>query len=130
MSIRSTYITTTAFLLLAAASFVTAADDQHMHDNMKHGAMVSHLVENAKTAKDHQAIAGHFEEEAAGFDAKAATHERLAKQYKMGAGIGPKGNSSGLANHCNSLVKNLKASAADAREMARLHREFAKSIKP
>jgi hypothetical protein len=129
MSIRSTYITTTAAVLLAAASLGAAADDKPMH-KMGHDAMMSHMVETAKTAQDHEAIALRFDSEAAEFDEKAAQHEALAKQYRLGAGVGPKGNPAALASHCGNLVKNLKASATDAREMARLHREAAKSIKP
>lgn len=126
MSIRSIYVVTTAALLLAAASLGTAADDKHAH-KMGHDPMMSQMVETAKTAKDHEAIAAHFDKEAANYEEKAAQHEKLAKQYRTGAGIGPKSNPTGLANHCDNLVKNLKASATDAREMARLHREVAKS---
>ena len=127
MSIRSVYITTTAAVLLAAASIGIAADDKPM-PMMGHDAMIDHMVETARTAKDHEEIAKSFDEEAADFDAKAAKHEKLAKLYRTGAGVGPKGNAAGLANHCDHLVKNLKASAADAREMARLHREVGQSL--
>lgn len=129
MSFRSMYVAAIAAILLAAASFGTAADDKDAH-KMGHNAMVSQMVETAKTAKDHEEIANAFDQEAADFDDKAAQHEKLANQYKKGAGVGPKGNPTALAHHCDNLVKNLKASAADAREMAKLHREVAKTIKP
>ena len=129
MTIRSYYSVTIAAVFLAALSIGAAADEKPMHQ-MGQDAMIDHMVETARTAKDHEEIAKSFDEEAADFEEKAANHERLAKQYNKGAGVGPKGNPAALANHCNRIVKNLRASAEDAREMARLHREVAKSIKP
>lgn len=129
MTIRSVYIAAMAALLLAAASIGLASDAKPKHQ-MAQDSTIDQMVETAKTAKDHEEIAKSYDAEAEGFDEKAARHEKLAKQYKLGAGIGPKSNPSGLSNHCGRLVKNLKASAADAREMARLHREVAKSIAP
>jgi len=54
--------------------------------------------------------------------------ERLAKQYHSGVGVGPKSNAMSLANHCDNFVKNLRAAAKDAREMAQMHRDIAKSV--
>lgn len=129
MSFRSMYVAATAALLLAAASLGAAAAEKDTH-KMGHDAMVSHMVETARTAKDHEEIAAAFDQEAADFEEKAVQHEKLASQYKKGAGVGPKANPTALSHHCDNLVKNLKASAVDAREMAKLHREVAKSIKP
>lgn len=100
-----------------------------MHEHrMQHDVTILHLVETAQTAADHEAVAKRLEAEAAQFDKDATQHERLAKQYRRGIGAGPKGNPGALAQHCDNLVKNLKASAKDAREMAQLHRDIGKAL--
>ena len=99
----------------------------HEH-RMQHDVTILHLVETAQTTADHEAVAKRFEEEAAKFDKDAAHHERLGKHYRKGLGVGPKGNADSLARHCDNLVKNFKASATDAREMAQLHRDIGKAL--
>jgi len=123
--------------LLALAALGAAAQEKEqqkepsmpMHEHrMQHDVTILHLVETAQTAADHEAVAKRFEAEAANFDQQAQHHERLAKRYRGGLGVGPKGNAQSLAKHCDNLVKNLKASAADAREMAQLHRDLGKAL--
>lgn len=99
----------------------------HEH-RMQHDVTVLHLVETAQTAADHEAVAKRLEAEAAEFDKQAQHHERLGKHYRKGLGVGPKGNADSLARHCDNLVKNFKASATDAREMAQLHRDIGKAL--
>ncbi len=83
----------------------------------------------AMTAVDHQdmsdqaAMAQRLEAEAVQFDQQATEHERMAKNYRSGAGT--KGNSAALAAHCERIAKNLRDSATNAREMARMHRDNA-----
>lgn len=120
--------------ILAAALFAVAplgsAEEVKPAQTMEHqhDVTILHLVETAQTSADHEAIATRLEEEAAQLDKQATQHERLATHYRMGHGVPPKGNSVGLADHCNSLTKNLKASAADARAMAQLHRDVAHQL--
>lgn len=80
-----------------------------------------------QSTTDHEALAKRFDDEAAQFEKEAAEHEHLAKNYRSGIGVGPKGNATSLASHCDRIAKSLKASAADAREMARMHREMAQA---
>lgn len=126
MLTRSLHAALLAAALLAVPPLGSTAEEtpaqtmEHQHD-----VTILHLVETAQTSADHEAIAKRFEDEATQLDKQAAQHERLAKQYHRGQGVPPKGNAAGLANHCDRLTKNLKASATDARAMAQLHREVA-----
>ena len=128
MLMRYLHAATVTAALLGLASLSTAADEKPMHTMEHHDVTITHLVETAQTKADHEAIAKRFEEEAAQYDKQAAQHQRLADHYHKGVGVGPKGNAASLANHCDNLVKNFNASATDAREMARLHREVGKLL--
>lgn len=127
--------------LLAVGTLGAVAQDQEkakeppkeqsmpMHEHrMQHDVTILHLVETAQTAADHEAVAKRLDAEAADFDKQAQHHEQLAKHYRKGVGAGPKGNADSLARHCDNLVKNFKASATDAREMAQLHRDIGKTL--
>jgi uncharacterized membrane protein YgcG len=71
---------------------------------------------------DHEAAARRFENEAVEFEKQAAEHEQMTAQYRQSRS-NPHAYYESLADHCDPLVKNLKAAAAAAREMARLHRD-------
>lgn len=125
--------TTAAFALLAVASVGTAAEEQKDEKSIhtmehQHDVTILHLIETAQTPADHETIAKRFDEEASTFDTQAARHEKLAQQYKHGQGVPPKGNGASLSRHCDNIAKNLKASAKDAREMARLHRDLGAAL--
>lgn len=109
-----------ALLAIGASPYAAAAEAP--------GGSIEHQVEMAKTKADHEAIAKRFEDEATQLDKQAGEHERLARRYRGGIGVGPKTNAESLANHCDSLVKNLRASASEAREMAKLHRAMAHQL--
>lgn len=116
----------------AAAAFLTliplnlAADEPPATE--VHEITIDRQVEIAQSMADHEAVAQRFEEEAAQFEKQAARHERLSKHYRSGLGAGPKGNPASLALHCERIAKNLRDSAADAREMARMHRDVAHKL--
>lgn len=114
--------TLVAFTAFNAAAQETPTPVEH------HAVTILHLVETAQTAADHEAVAKRFDEEAAQFDQQAVHHEGLAKRYRSGGGVGPHANSAALAQHCDNLVKSLRASAVDAREMANLHRGVAEAL--
>lgn len=128
MLTRSTFVTTAAAVLLGIASIGNAAEDKSMHKmEHQHDVTILHMVETANTAKDHEAVAKRFDDQAAQFEKQAAEHEKLAAHYRK-APTNPKwnNNSTALATHCDHLATSLKASAADARDMAQLHHDFAK----
>jgi len=123
MFTRYLSIAAATLTLLGLASMSSLADEKGMqHMSIDHQAAMAH------TQADHEALAKRFDEEAAKLDKQAGEHERLAKQYRSGVGAGPKSDGGSLATHCDNLVKNLKASADDAREMARMHRDIAKTL--
>ncbi|MGD9878592.1 MAG: hypothetical protein AB7U95_00500 [Reyranella sp.] len=125
-----------ATTLLAVSSIGLAAEDKPMAsadkpmpmmEHHQHDVTIVQLVEAAQTRKDHEAVARRFDEQAAQFDKDADHHAKLAKNYHARLG-NPKVNTASLAQHCDNLVKNLRTSAAEAREMAKLHREAAQSL--
>lgn len=128
MSARSTVLVAAAAALLAiGSSRVASADETKM--NMDHNPpSIDRMVETAHSKADHEAIAQRFDEEAERLEQLASTHETLAKRYRSGMGVGPKTNPAGLVNHCETLVKNLRASAREAREMAQMHRQMAHDL--
>jgi len=114
-----------AAVLLAFVSATAAAEQTPTHD-MRH-MPIDEQVQMAHSRQEHDAVAERLEQQASEFEKRAGEHERLAKLYRGGLG-GPKKNGGTLANHCDKLVKNLRASAQEAREMARLHRHVAQQI--
>jgi hypothetical protein len=115
-----------ALSAFGGSSRAIAADQRMAMQNQE--ISTEHQLEMAKTAADHEAIAKRFEDEAAQLEKQATEHERLAKRYRGGMGIGPKTNAESLASHCDGMVKNLRASAQDAREMARIHHDIAQQL--
>ena len=84
-------------------------------------------VENAKGAKDHEAIAQSYDTEAKGLRDKAKLHQNMARRY--GGPSYSKGASHGsgaMENHCKKLASSYEAAAKDADAMAADHREMAK----
>ena len=114
----------TITLLSFGALHVTAATNSAMPMD-EHTMPIDHQVEMAHTKADHEAVARRFESEAFDLDKRAVEHEVLAKRYSSGFGAGPKGNTASLASHCARLAASLRASAQEAREMAKMHYEMA-----
>ena len=128
MSIRTLTLAAVGAFVLATSGFSVATADEPKMRMESPGASIDHMLEMAKTRADHEAIAKRFEDEATQLDKQATEHEKLARRYRGGVGVGPKTNADSLANHCDNLVKNLRASAGDAREMARMHRDVAQQL--
>ena len=130
MQTRSIYVAAVAAVLFGVASIGEAADEKPMQ-TMEHqyDISITHLVETAQTAKDHEAVAKRFEDDALAYEKQAAEHARLAAQYRK-APSNPKWNNNAavLATHCDHLAATLKAAAADARDMAELHHGVAKAL--
>lgn len=106
-------------LVLAATFAVSAppaaaADDAHM----------GKMIESAKTAADHEAIAADYDKLAAEAAAKAAEHKAMAERYRRAGGPGSKG---GFAEHCDGLVVIFNGAAKEYKALADMHRAQAKS---
>jgi len=124
MLTRYSHAVIAAGALLALASLSPAAEEQPAHPAHveTHQVTIDRQVEIAQSMADHEAVAERFDQEAAQFDEQAAEHERLAKLYRSGLGTGH------MADHCDRIAQNLKASAKEAREMARMYRDVAHKL--
>jgi hypothetical protein len=84
-------------------------------------------VENAKTAKDHEAIAQSYDAEAKDLQAKATLHQNMAKHYGGPSyGKGSSQGSGAMEHHCKQIASTYEAAAKEAEAMAADHREMAK----
>ena len=81
------------------------------------------------TGAEHVAEAVKYEKEASELDAKAKLHSDLAAQYMARSKRGGQQGAAlrSLGNHCGRLAKDYRATAAEAREMAKSHREMAEA---
>ncbi|MBY0275288.1 hypothetical protein K2Z84_08105 [Candidatus Binatia bacterium] len=76
---------------------------------------------------DNAAIAASYDQEAKDAQAKAASHELMLSRYKNMPML-PKGssvNKEQMVKHCQSLVDSYKATAKQAADLAKAHREMA-----
>jgi hypothetical protein len=87
------------------------------------------IMDQLKAPKpDHAAIASYYEKEAADAKQKAALHRNMAQTYSTGTSIG-KGLGGPLSSHCTNLAKDYDAAAAQYTDMAKAHRDMAKTAK-
>ena len=80
---------------------------------------------------DHAAMAASYDQEAKDAQAKAATHEKMLASYKDMPML-PKGsavNKEQMVGHCQKLVDSYKATAKQASDLAKAHREMAAAAK-
>lgn len=114
--------------LLAVASISAGAQEQTTTHMETHHVAVEHQVDTPDTSLEHEDSAQRLQQEADQLEKQAADHEQTAAEYRK-RHANPKGaNYAAMAKHCDRLAQNLKASAAEAREMARLHEDVAKLI--
>jgi len=95
-----------------------------------HVAAVAHHEGIPVTAAEHETAAQRLVDEAQHLAQRAAEHEHDAVEYRKRAHAVSNYNYANLADHCTHLAKTLRASAAEAREMARLHHDAAKLTSP
>lgn len=81
------------------------------------------------TSDDHAGEAAVYEKEGAELEAKSQRHADLAKRYDARATGGSKQATAlrSIAAHCRELARLYGAAAAEARAMAKSHREMAGS---
>jgi len=89
-------------------------------------AVTQQRIEAAQSRADHDALAIHYEREAAGARTTAAEHRKMAKSY-----LGYQGGRGGgnMSAHCNALVRSYEGIAADFDAMAAAHRQMAGQAK-
>jgi len=119
--------TTAALLALASQGTLAQQEPVHPPPTETHELTIDRQVEIAQSMADHEAIAQRLEDEAAQFERHATQHEQLCKHYRDNPSA-PKASAANLVHHCERIATNFKASAGDARAMARMHREIAHKL--
>ena len=103
-------------MLQAPAAYTTENED------------LATMVEQAKTAADHEAIAARYDQLAAEAKKEAERHRKMEKSYAVGASTGRVGLTP-MPQHCTAIAKRYEGMAAEYTAMAAAHREMAKSGK-
>lgn len=81
-----------------------------------------------ETPTEHAAEAARYEKESLDLEAKAVSHTERAARYKARMkGMSSKQSNAqhGMYKHCERLSKAYSNAAAEAREMAKMHRDMA-----
>jgi hypothetical protein len=73
------------------------------------------LARRASTPADHRALQDYFQTFAARYEAEADGHVGMATLYRTTSRLAP------VANHCDRLVTQLRAAAAEATQAATMH---------
>ena len=92
------------------------------------------MIEGAKTAADHKAIADYYYAEAAKDRANADKHKQMAEGYRewyetAGKGWSKGSYAPGTIEHCKGLVKDYTAAAEDLTALAKEHEAMAAKLK-
>lgn len=93
-----------------------------------HPMDMARVVQNAKTAADHDALARHYDDAAKQMQSNADEHKNLLAEYQSKKALYGK-HAQDLMNHCQGLIRIYEQAAADNRAMAKSHREMAAEVK-
>jgi hypothetical protein len=107
-----------AMLAVGALSYLpfTAAEEGHDIDQM---------ISTAKTPADHEAIAAYYDKEAQEASQKQAEHKKMGEMYKKNPSL----IKSNFSFHCDQIAADYGKTAKEYQDLAKLHREMAKSAK-
>jgi hypothetical protein len=86
------------------------------------------MIENAKTAQDHRAIAAYYASQAEQAQAKAAEHKEMAKWYRSWRQINKTRISYKNPEHCERLVKSYTNQADEYSALAKEHEAIASDL--
>jgi hypothetical protein len=89
-----------------------------------HTKEIKTLMQSAKTAADHEALAAHYEEDAKMLEEKAEEHKKILSDYRAKPYLYGKGYI-GFDVHCERLIDLYTRSAEESLEMAKMHRQMA-----
>jgi hypothetical protein len=92
-----------------------------------HTKEVKSLMQSAKTAADHEALAAHYEEDAKMLEEKAEEHKKILSEYQEKPYLYGKGYI-GFDVHCQRLIDLYTKGAEQSLEMAKMHRQMAESL--
>jgi hypothetical protein len=110
-----------AFTLMASIG-CTATQTVHTQD-------IKTLSSTAKTTEDHEALASHYEAEAKLFKDKVDAHKKLLDHFEREPWLSGR-QGLDFESHCNKLIQIYSQAAEENLEMAKMHREMAKGVKP
>lgn len=84
------------------------------------------LIQNAKTAADHQKLAAYYTAQAEHLMKESKKHQEYAEIYANRPLWGKSGIPDGLVAHCRQLAVLEAKAANEAQQMADIHEEMAK----
>jgi hypothetical protein len=113
---------------LLSLTFVSMAKSQSTNPQQKPMTKkeLKWLIQNVKTAEDHQKLAVYYRQEAASLREESQNHKEMAEAYATGkkkTGLPGK-----LFNHCRNIADYYAKSAKKADKMAVMHEELAKQV--
>lgn len=109
---------------IAISVFACATTEPHPG----HKAELKALMQNPKTAADHEAIAAHYEQEAQMYQEKEDEHKKLLSQYQREPWLLGK-QAIGFQWHCERLIELESEAAKENEEMAKIHHVIADELK-
>ena len=93
-----------------------------------HPMDMTQAVQTAKTTREHNALARHYEDVARDMQAKADEHKKLLAYYQARKDLVRK-QAQDLISHCQGLIRIYDQAATENMEMAQSHRELAAQAK-
>ena len=122
------YVIAALVVVMGLAVSLPLLAQQSQSSDLLTNKQVHELVMTAKTPAEHAKLQKHFLALAAKYDAEAADHAELAKDYLKSESVGGRlmpGSAKMRAQHCDRLSASLKEAAKDAREVASEHGKMA-----
>ena len=92
-----------------------------------HTQEIKTLMQNPKTATDHEALASHYEADAKIFEDKVEEHKKILSQYEREPWLFGR-QATGFGIHCKNLIQIYSKAMEENLEMAKMHRGLAKGI--
>lgn len=93
-----------------------------------HEAEFKALMQNPKTAADHEAIAAHYEQEAQMYQEKEDEHKKLLSRYEREPWLLGK-RAIEFRGHCERLIEHESEAAKENLELANIHHAIADELK-
>jgi hypothetical protein len=107
-----------SLVVLGSLPFGLAATDKVM-DHMEH------MITEAKTPADHEALAAFYDKEAQETRRKQADHLKMKEFYEKNPAL----NKSGFSFHCQQIALKFDEMAKEYEALAKMHRDMAKTAK-
>lgn len=93
-----------------------------------HSMDMTQAVQTAKSAREHEALARHYEDAAKDMRAKVDEHKKLLAYYEARKDLIRK-QAQDRINHCQGLIRIYEQAAAENLNMAKSHHELAAEAK-